>query len=967
MRIHHVEMTGFGPFRETQRVDLDAFAGGLFLISGPTGAGKSTILDAIVYALYNAAPRYGSTTGIGGNVRSDHCGPDEPTRVEVVFSVGDRTYRIVRSPEYERPKARGTGTTTEKATAELSRREDDGWVGVASQLRTVGEALSEVLPLDREQFLQVALLAQGQFQRFLVARSEDRQDVLRSLFRTERFTRYDHELKERAKLLGDRLAQSRAAIDDGVRRLVEHTGAEAPEQVDDGWLGALLDEHETDVALAASAMEQATKEFQEADAALRAAQDLADRQRRLREASETHDRLVSRAETIAADRRRRDRAVAADAVLVSHRAVVDARRDLDRAREAFEAAERDFTEVVGGAPRPDLPAQVRAWDDTLAVLNQLLADERELESRRTALEQEQDALRTVREQVEQTEAAVAQVRARLDEPLAVTVESATALCAELEDELRRSRERASLHAELARAEAAYAETAARRTAASAAVDDLTARRMAEYAGVLAQELQSGSPCAVCGSVEHPRPAVLTDDAVGPEQIEAAEQALAEAMAAADAARIRVVELRARIEAVGQVRAVEVLEPLVADARATVEEAEQAAGRRSADAAEVERLDGRLKELHLERASRRERLAGLTRQIVDLERKIEAAREGSGSIVERIEVVREHSRVGAALVAARGELARAQSSLEDATGTFEAALEHHGFEDEEAFGAALLDAESVRALDRAIAEHDAELARVEAVLADPQLRDLPAEPVDVDEPRRLREVAQTVCHEAVRAHEAAQQAQRTTVRLVEEIRVARSRDAARRAEFETLDRLARTVHGESPNTRRMRLESYVLGVELDEIIEAANERLRVMSSGRYRLHRSDETATRGTNAGLEVRVFDDYTGRSRKPESLSGGKKFLGSLALALGLAEVVTQRAGGVRLDTLFIDEGFGSLDGETLDLAMHTIESLREHGRTIGLISHVESMKERIAAKVIVEKTPAGPSRIVQETSVVG
>src|SRR5690606_17267878 len=154
---------------------------------------------------------------------------------------------------------------------------------------------------------------------------------------------------------GDRLAQSRAAIDDGVRRLVEHTGAEAPEQVDDGWLGALLDEHETDVALAASAMEQATKEFQEADAALRAAQDLADRQRRLGEAAETHDRLVSRAETIAADRRRRDRAVAADAVLVSHRAVVDARRDRDRAREAFEAAERDFTEIVGGAPRPDLP------------------------------------------------------------------------------------------------------------------------------------------------------------------------------------------------------------------------------------------------------------------------------------------------------------------------------------------------------------------------------------------------------------------------------------------------------------------------------------------------------------------------------------------------------------------------------------------------------------------------------------
>ena len=180
------------------------------------------------------------------------------------------------------------------------------------------------------------------------------------------------------------------------------------------------------------------------------------------------------------------------------------------------------------------------------------------------------------------------------------------------------------------------------------------------------------------------------------------------------------------------------------------------------------------------------------------------------------------------------------------------------------------------------------------------------------------------------------------------------------------RLANTVAGRAPNTHRMTLETFVLAAELEEIVGAANLRLAEMSSGRYRLQHSDALAARGAASGLGLEIMDAFTGQARPPQSLSGGESFLASLALALGLAEIVTARAGGLRLDTLFIDEGFGSLDDDTLDLAMRTLDELRQGGRTVGVISHVASMKEQVPAQLLVEATPQGPSVIRQQSTVV-
>ncbi|MGN0065650.1 MAG: AAA family ATPase, partial [Nocardioides sp.] len=261
MRIHRVSMAGFGPFRGEVLLDVDAFAPhGLFLINGPTGSGKSTLLDAIVFALYGSAPRY--STHAGAQVRSQFCTPDEPTWVELEFTADETTYRVRRSPEYLRPRARGEGTTPERATAELSRWDGTRWVGLESQLRTVGQRLFEILPLTAEQFLQVVLLAQGQFEQFLVASSADRQPLLRTLFDSERFADYDHAFQQRAAALRAGVERAEETASAALATLCAHAEVEPPEEPDEQWLDTVLraqaDAVATSEALRAEAQQEAT-------------------------------------------------------------------------------------------------------------------------------------------------------------------------------------------------------------------------------------------------------------------------------------------------------------------------------------------------------------------------------------------------------------------------------------------------------------------------------------------------------------------------------------------------------------------------------------------------------------------------------------------------------------------------------------------------------------------------------------
>jgi exonuclease SbcC len=427
---------------------------------------------------------------------------------------------------------------------------------------------------------------------------------------------------------------------------------------------------------------------------------------------------------------------------------------------------------------------------------------------------------------------------------------------------------------------------------------------------------------VCGSTSHPAKAPASAEPVTEADIAAAEAALAEAEA--QAAR--------RSREAG-------------DARAKLAELQGAAAGHTEASAQAAQAEGTARLAAAKAAAARAAELRARRATLDTQL------DGHDAELERLRT---------ACDAANERLATAKAELEQALKTVEGARGGHAGVAAR-LAAITAEVRAVRQVLRNRQEHDTAVAAVEATLAEPAVRDAPAEAVQLD-------AAKERLDEASAARDAAREARatiaahlETATRLLHEAQQAHERSGALAARFEVVQRLANTVHGQLPNTMAMRLESFVLAAELEEIVAAANERLRQMSGGRYLLEHSDERAARGAQSGLGLAILDQHTGMARPTQSLSGGETFLASLALALGLAEVVTGRAGGITLDTLFIDEGFGSLDSETLEIAMGTLDSLRAGGRTIGLISHVEAMKEQIPARLQVDVADGGWSLIRQ------
>ena len=341
--------------------------------------------------------------------------------------------------------------------------------------------------------------------------------------------------------------------------------------------------------------------------------------------------------------------------------------------------------------------------------------------------------------------------------------------------------------------------------------------------------------------------------------------------------------------------------------------------------------------------------------------IASARAGYASIAERIGAARRLASQAVSCSDAQAELSRAEKALETARGTLATALDSAGFAGAEAAAEARRDAADIAALESTISTADAQRAAAQGTLDDLADVQIPSEPVVVDAAEAALADARAARDAAVDERGAAEHLRADLAGSHERANAAHDEIRERAGEVDVIVRLADTVSGRAPNTRRMNLETFVLAAELEEIVRAANVRLAEMSDNRYTLRHTDSLAKRNAASGLGIEVFDAYSGRARPPQSLSGGETFLASLSLALGLSEVVTNRSGGIRLDTLFIDEGFGSLDAETLETAMRTLDDLRQGGRTVGLISHVEAMKEQISAQLRVRRAPGGWSVVEQ------
>ena len=998
MRPHRLVLEGFGPFRDRQTVDFDAVArDGIFLITGPTGAGKTTILDGLCFALFNTVP---GPRGSAADLRSHLTAPGDPTRVELEFSVGDRRFRIERSPQYQRPRKRGTGMTTQNHTVALLELVDGQWAGIARTAQETQAFLDAVIGLTAAQFTKLVVLPQGDFSAFLHADPAERESILEKLFATQHFRAVE-------RVLGERATHARRATEEGEhqRRFALEAAAQAAwERLPDAparpsiadtiaHLGlaavsaqeraavadttqALWEEHADEAATAARDWEArsedravltallADQDAWERDAPVRAQLDA-----QVRRARAAHGlRHLLRARTHAQEataRREEERATAHAAVQTAlPTGAALAVEELDDAQLAAVVAHLERS-VERLSRLADLEQDVRTAQDAAAAARQALEDAQTAQRRR------EDDATTLRQRIRQQRE-----------------ESESLHDAAAQREALRERRRLLAERETARAqhEAADARVLSDAQAAQTTAQRLTTLRAAlraDAAARLAADLQQGQPCPVCGSCEHPRPAHPVPDGPTPEEVEEAEAA----------------DLRAR-EALAGARAG------LDSAAAVLRAAQDAAG--DDDGEDLPALLQAAEDAVQRRAALRETLIEDERRLEALEAGLAEARREESRLLEA------RTQADTAATAARSTLAEARQSQADDAPTALAGVGLTPPSDVRAARSAAATATALRtahtswtrARDAARSAQQDLRAREDeltAALAESEFADAPALeeaarlPLDrleeqqeahraqatrlalrrdTEQVRRAR--ADTATHDELR--DATARAQDRAAGLHAQADGARQRallahdrsatahaalDRARRqrgADEERQDELARDIDvaelvlGTSNEAAsRMSLSSFALAALFEEVAAHATDRLVDMTAGRYRLLHDLERRRGERRAGLGLKILDTFTDEARDPRTLSGGESFMAALALALGLADTVRSETGGIDLDALFLDEGFGTLDADTLGDVLAVLDRLRTGGRTVGIISHVSELQQAIPTRIAVEPGPRG------------
>ena len=1015
MRPLYVRMQAFGPYSATQELDFaELGSNDFFLITGPTGSGKTTVLDAMAFALY------GDTSGgerDPRDMRSQHAAPDLLTEVQFDFAIGDERYRILRRPQQERPKKVGGGTTThlQEATIwRLATTQDgprvpdkplaDGWTDVT-------RAAEDTLGFRSQQFRQVVMLPQGRFQELLQAKSQDKEKILSALFDTAFYARIEQALKTRAQVITDehdRLVIERDAV------LRQAGVADADDLT--AQLGSVCGERDRaagGVKARSDELAVAQKTLADAQAAVAKLADLA----AARERSATLDALAGEI-----DRDRAELAAAQKAApLAGDHEAVGERHDDVTARESVLVAARELL-AARETEKDDADAALAAEEARAPAREQAAEQARGLKSLEPtvegigALATELDHARQRRDGAiaEAAEAGSAAIRA--DRELAAAVQrlqqvraaaaGSAALEAVAEQAAATARQRRDLDAAAARHAAAAAQVtdlSGQSTAAdgrySAAVEHLRALEAdweAGQAARLATSLETGQPCPVCGSTEHPAPARHDERPVpADDDLDRGRATLDRLFAERDAARLELADAERRRQQAGVERdqltktlgeaaelsielcderartAAEQRDEAVAAEEATgaLEEIERRAreasdrARATHEAAETSAAELRSAADKLS-ATLSERRRGVPPELADpaaLATAIVAAEQSRCELDKTLAAAQDVAKTSAiALEQARTEATNAAQQVEDAREAarkvderFAGRMGRQGFADVASWGAALRDASRVAELEAAIREYDDQVVAAGANLAQAEKTASGLEPPDLDAFTAAAEAARALADEAAATKAALDARQQTLDHARAELERIAAASASLDEQYAVAGLIAKVATGD--NRFKLNFQRFVLGVHLDRVLQIATHRLRDMTGKRYDLERTDLTRGRSRTAGLDLEVFDAWTGENRPVSTLSGGESFMAALSLALGLAEAVQEFSGGIRLDTIFVDEGFGSLDTEALDHAITTLTTLQENGRLVGIISHLAELRERIDARLEVTAGKAG------------
>lgn len=866
-------LSAFGPYVERTVIDFSALGEeGLFLIAGDTGAGKTTIFDAISFALYGEASG-GKEKRKSKSFHSDYVSDQTETYVELTFRHRGETWWIRRNLEYQRPakkKKDGMETTTRQAADAQMRNEDTG--EEILRMDDVNRRVRELLGLTQDQFTQTVMIAQGDFLKILTASSDDRKKLFRDLFHTNLYVDLQSRLQEKNRACADEQKALEQVILSAEGK-IDPEAEFAEREILLSYCGQI---QHTDAlcALLARLIEQE-----------KAAQEQARAQKK--EATDQIGALI--AAVTEGERVNRDFADweskrARLAVLTAGQGEIDAQRAALAAARRAQQLETD--EALMRRTRRDMDAQRAALSEAQAALEQAEKALPEAETRMKEAESRGGEIHALLAQAKQMEDCL---------PVLGEVERLKAALDTQKRELQR------LTADSRRAQAAY-----------------IAAQNSYYlsqAGLLARELKAGQPCPVCGSTAHPCPAQITPETVTRQALEQAAQR-----------------------------------------RETAEKAQSdAATRLAANRAALDEREGRLRALKIGVDETRQRLAARIdaahQAAADRQREIDAARSAYQALDKR------KTAAQSAVDAAQKQLAALEKDLRAQTEAFEQKRAAHGFEDEASYRLAKRTNADIERLDREIRNYDeqkrtlaAQSRELEEKLSGRQKTDLTAlqnrRAAALDRQAKA-ENAEKAMVRKLTLHESAER----------EIRQANAAIQKKRGKWQIIQELYTCCAGIAAGNPRAKLtfEAYVQQYYFRFVVAAANKRLTRLTDGMFTLRVMREAANRVSQSGLDLEVLDRSTGQARDVSTLSGGESFLASLALALGLSDAVQSQSGQIRMDAMFIDEGFGSLDENALRSSIDVLLELADGKRLIGIISHVQELEERIDKQIVVTKTPNG------------
>lgn len=1031
MRILRLTMDAVGPFPGHEVIDFEAFSdAGRFLLSGPTGAGKSTIIDAIVFALYGKVS--GGRDSSDSRIRSRYASEQAKTEVELIFSTSSGNYKVRRQPAYERVKKNGKGVTKQNAKAWLFKLDE--------QLREVSEPLTKtsdvgteitrIVGLSREQFTQTVVLPQGKFAQFLRSTSKDRQDLLQELFGTAIFEDLQLDLVERAR----KVKKNQEALDATLRANLGVLASlldEAPQldparclvyepvpkvdcefnPLETAWdsrfkpLAPWLEHNQRCANLEVSALRGQEDKLRSDFAYQR---DLATRQERYLALTKEHEQLVAQGPA----------QVQRLAQIQALQALSDLKpwhEQLKQAQDQQAVAQRQLSQALAleqlesderaqavlqpldyrgaQALSVQLTAQVAALNPQVELEAGLAGRRRDLQTKTQAHESASAKLAQGRERENQLPTQIASKQELLEQ---LNEQAATLPTAQLaQEQAAQTLKLAKAHEQLVkdhqRARKLQQLVALELKQASQRHKHMLEQWLSQSALNLAQNLVAGEPCPVCGATEHPAPATQGGENISQEQLDQALEEVNEVQGELSQASERVTKLAAQLEAQPcQLSPAQAREQLQ-EAKAALAAAQQASEQASSCKAQIAKLNGQLEALRADNQTAQARLAGDAKEIQLLGEKIEAdaaslSCEGFESVAAKVEYLSQLAAALEQLAKAGQELDQCKKRAQQAADSFATqwAQASANFADHSAKPAAPAPTDpaeteptqdtsanvqdgyaqacqafaglDLAALKATSASYEKSLSINQAALAELEGIELTSPPLEQTQGQLEQAQAKTqACQTYASTWQAFAGQVNAQLAKLNELLARRSKASDKDGQ---LLALASAANGD--NQARLTLSAWVLQAHFRQVLVFANERLGVIGAGRYELINVDsEEDTRQQKQGLGLAVVDHLSGTTRSPRTLSGGESFYVSLALALALADVVATQNGGIEMNTLFIDEGFGSLDEGTLAEVMDVLGALHSGGRVVGIVSHVSELKRAIPAAVEVRPLLGGGSTL--------